>query len=105
MLQLKDNPTLLDLQQYVQEMAEERNFHNDPLSSRCLLLVEEVGELMKSVRKSQGIKIDPASQFGGPDEELADILILLCSVANALHIDLESAFRAKEEKNKKRRWV
>jgi NTP pyrophosphatase (non-canonical NTP hydrolase) len=41
---------------------------------------------------------------GNVDEELADVLIYLCSLANRCGIDLEDAFRKKEEVNKNRQW-
>jgi len=50
------------------------------------------------------MKIDDKSIVGSVDEELADILIYLCSIANRLDIDLERAFRDKEEVNKQRTW-
>ena len=37
-------------------------------------------------------------------EELADVFIYVCSLANMHGIDLEQAFREKEEKNKQRTW-
>lgn len=42
------------------------------------------------------------SKIKNVEEELADILIYICSIANRYNIDLESAFRAKEKVNKKR---
>lgn len=69
------------------------------------MLGEEVGELFKAVRKAEGIKIDPASRVGELGAELADIFIYLCAIANRYDIELEAAFRAKEETNKKRNWV
>jgi NTP pyrophosphatase (non-canonical NTP hydrolase) len=38
------------------------------------------------------------------EEELADIIIYLSSIANRYNINLETAFRNKEEINKKREW-
>jgi NTP pyrophosphatase (non-canonical NTP hydrolase) len=38
-------------------------------------------------------------------DELADVLIFIVAIANRYSIDLESAFRSKEEKNKRRTWV
>jgi NTP pyrophosphatase (non-canonical NTP hydrolase) len=38
-------------------------------------------------------------------DELADVVILLCAVANRYGVDLEAAIRAKEEVNKTRVWV
>lgn len=102
---LKENPTLKDFQKYVEELETERGFKNEDVFQKCLLLGEEVGELFKSVRKRNKItKIDHNSQFGSIDEELADIIILLCTIANRFDIDLEQAFRKKEELNGKRSW-
>ncbi len=102
---LKENPTLSDIQKYVQQMGEERGFQDQTLQSRCLLLTEEIGELMKAIRKREGLKIDASSKIGTVEEELADIMLVLCSVANQVGVDLETAFRAKEEKNKQRVWA
>jgi len=101
---LKNQPTLKDFQEYVEELEKEREFTKDNILQKCLMLGEEIGELFKSVRKSEKIKIDNNSNFGQIDEELADIIIFLCSIANRYNIDLEKAFRAKEEKNKQRIW-
>jgi len=104
MLTLKNQPTLKDFQEYVEELEKEREFTKDNVLQKCLMLGEEIGELFKSVRKSELMKIDNSSNFGQIDEELADIIIFLCSIANRYSIDLEKAFRAKEEKNKQRIW-
>ena len=105
MLQLTENPTLADIQQYVQPLENERGFSRQTVLDKCLLLGEEIGELFKAIRKAEGIKIDQNSRFGTISEELADILIYLCAIANRYEIDLEAAFRDKKETNKKRIWV
>lgn len=101
---LYENPTLADFQNYVTELEKERGFDQQGVKDKCLMLGEEVGELFKAIRKSEGLKIDHNSQFGEIQDELADIFIFLCSVANRCDVDLEAAFRAKEEVNKKRTW-
>jgi NTP pyrophosphatase (non-canonical NTP hydrolase) len=101
---LKENPTLKDFQDYVRHMEEDRGFTEQGLLEKCLMLGEEVGELFKAIRKKEKIKVDHNSKFGSVDEELADILIFLCTIANRFSIDLEKAFRDKEEVNKKRIW-
>jgi NTP pyrophosphatase (non-canonical NTP hydrolase) len=68
------------------------------------MLGEEVGELFKAVRKAEKIKLDHNSKITSVSEELADVLIFLCSIANKFEIDLEKAFREKEEINKTRSW-
>lgn len=96
--------TLQNIQQYVKELEIERGFDHQTIIEKCLLLGEEVGELFKAVRKSENIKIDSTSQKHEVSNELADILIYLCAIANRYEIDLEDAFREKEEINKKRIW-
>lgn len=49
-------------------------------------------------------KIDQKSVVGSVEEELADILIYLCVIANQFDINLEQALRDKEEINKQRTW-
>lgn len=101
---LGNKPTLKEVQEYVQELEKERGFSETSVIQNCLQLGEEIGELFKAVRKSEKLKIDQNSVFTSVEEELADIIIYLCSVANRYNIDLEMAFRNKEEVNKKREW-
>ncbi|MHB8903716.1 MAG: MazG nucleotide pyrophosphohydrolase domain-containing protein [Patescibacteria group bacterium] len=101
---LKDKPTLKEIQEYVKELEKERGFSETSVIQNCLQLGEEIGELFKAVRKSEKLKVDQNSTFTSVEEELADIIIYLCSVANRYNIDLETAFRNKEEINKKREW-
>src|SRR5262249_3691994 len=104
MPELVKDPTLADLQRYVAELEQERGFAEQDVLKKCLLLGEEIGELFKSIRKREGISIDLASKASTADEELADVLIMICSIANRLGVDLEEAFRRKEEVNKRRTW-
>ena len=101
---LKPKPTLADIQTYVIKLEEERGFSDQSVKEKCLLLGEEVGELFKAVRKREGVKVDLNSNFGSIDEELADILIYLCAIANRYDVDLETAFREKEKINHQRVW-
>ena len=66
--------------------------------------LQEIGELFKAIRKQEGVKVDLNSKFGSIDEELADILIYVCAIANRYGIDLETAFREKEKINHQRVW-
>ena len=101
---LKDKPTLGEIQDYVKELEKERGFSEVSVIQNCLQLGEEIGELFKVVRKTEKLKIDQKSTFTSVEEELADIMIFLASIANRYNIDLETAFRNKEEINKKRKW-
>jgi NTP pyrophosphatase (non-canonical NTP hydrolase) len=98
-------PTLADLQNYVRRLEEERGFAAQTTVEKCLLLGEEIGELFKAVRNAEDIAIDAASPVNEVADELADVMIMLIAVANHSGIDLETAFREKEEKNKTRSWT
>jgi len=86
-------------------MEEERGFSNRNVMQQCLLLGEEVGELFKAVRKCQKIRVGTTSITGTVDEELADVLIYLCAIANRLGISIDEALRRKEALNETRTWA
>jgi NTP pyrophosphatase (non-canonical NTP hydrolase) len=105
-LHLKESPSLDDIQRYIADMEQERGFTDVTLLQTYLLLVEEVGELAKSIRKSHtDMRTDAAKSY---DEtaahEIADVLMVLTAIANRLGVDMEQAFREKEERNKQRTW-
>lgn len=106
MPELGPTPRLADLQIYVDKLEGERGFTSDSVAQKCLLLTEEVGELVKALRSTQhGLVMDSARPVcDDPAGELVDILTLLAAIANRLGIDLETAFRRKEELNSGRRW-
>lgn len=104
---LKDKPNLSDFQKYVVELEKERGFEDRDALQICLGLGEEMGELFNAVRKAQKIPVDLQKTDYSKvnlEEEMADVFIFLCSLANHYQIDLEKAFRDKEEENKKRVW-
>lgn len=103
-LSLKKNPTLKDYQDYVALMIKERGFEKETLSELFMLFLEEAGELAKSARKHTDIHIDKNSNKFELTHEASDTLTLLLIICNYLNIDLEKAFREKEEINKKRTW-
>lgn len=104
MLPLKQATALDDLQRYVAEMEDERGFSDRDVVQQCLLLGEEVGELFKAIRKHKKMRIGATSVAGTVDEELADVLIYLCAIANRLGISIDEALRKKEELNETRIW-
>lgn len=102
MAELPATPQLEDFQRYVAAIEVERGFDAQGPIEKCLLLGEETGELFKAVRTQEGLPIETSG--GAVADELADIFIYLCAIANRYDIDLEKAFRAKEERNAKRTW-
>ena len=102
---LADAPSLAAFQRYVAQLEVERGFEHESIVDKCLLMGEEVGELFKAVRKAQGIAIGPNSAVAPIGDELADVFIYLCAIANRAGVDLEAAFRDKERRNHGRVWT
>jgi NTP pyrophosphatase (non-canonical NTP hydrolase) len=78
----REASSLGDLQLYVREMEDERGSATSESSQQCLLLGEEIGELFKAVRKHENMRTGTTSMAGTVDEELADVLIYICAIAN-----------------------
>jgi NTP pyrophosphatase (non-canonical NTP hydrolase) len=97
--------SLPNIQDYVRRMEAERGLDHQDLSSQCLKLGEEVGELYRAVRKLQGNPQDPSGRIADIGDEAVDALILLMSIVNRCDINLEDAFRTKEARNASRIWV
>jgi len=74
---------LRSLQNIMREKYYERD-RDRGLHATFTWLVEEVGELAKAVREGKGV-----------EEEVADVLAWLLSVANLLGVDVEKAVKAK----------
>jgi NTP pyrophosphatase (non-canonical NTP hydrolase) len=102
---LPRDPGLNEIQRYVADMERERGFTDRTVLDQCLLLGEEVGELFKAVRKHEQLPVDVGSIVGTVDEELADILIFLCAIANRYGINLDEALQRKEAHNETRTWA
>jgi NTP pyrophosphatase (non-canonical NTP hydrolase) len=95
---------LTTLQSYIRRMVHIRGFDKETLRDVVLLLIEEVGELAKAVRKRTGLKTDPEADKS-IDIELADCLIYLLDIANLANVDLDAAFRTKELINSRKVWT
>jgi len=96
--------TLGELQRYIEREAKGRGFGNQTALQKCLILGEEVGELFKAVRKEEKMPIGAHSKVGTISEELADVLMYVCTIASFYGVDLEQAFRAKDKVHSKRVW-
>lgn len=94
------------LQAYICAAIEQRGFNNESPQDLMLLMVEEVGELAKALRKLVGLKIDQqkAANYTPVEEEVADVFIYLLDLCNVLKIDLFTALKNKELKNEQRFW-
>lgn len=105
MAYLKDDPTLKELQRYLALVCQERGWTKDSPAEKFVLFIEEVGELAKAMRKAAGLYEERAKARDiSLEEEFADVLSYLLDLANCFQVDLEQAFRMKEEINRSRIW-
>lgn len=104
---LKQSSTLSDIQTYIKKVLQLRGFADQTVKDKLLLLTEEVGELAKAVRKnSSGASVDleKIENYDSVESEIADVLIVLISVANTLNIDVFKSLKQKEQININRKW-
>lgn len=101
---LTKDTTLPDLQKYIHDMIRNRGFENETVSQTLILLVEEMGELAKAIRKEAGMKFSASTKRTELEEEMADVQIVLLVLADKLGIDMREVVAAKEVKNSTRVW-
>lgn len=85
-------------------MNVERGFNTEDPSKKLVMLIEEVGELAKAVRKEAGMKFTDTTKKTELTEELGDVQIVLLGLASMLKVDMLEAVREKEKKNRERKW-
>ena len=104
---LSDESSINEIQSYIKKVMEVRGFNKEKSSDKILLLVEEVGELAKAIRKNEkklGIDKTKEYNYSSIESEIADVFIVLLSICDILNIDLLKVFLDKEEENIKRIW-
>ena len=105
---LKSNSEELnEIQEYIKHATDIRGLGNQRVEQTMLLLLEEVGELAKAVRKEKTnmrIDRDKIANYDTIESEVADVFIVLNSLCNILNINLYAAFYEKEKINIKRTW-
>ncbi|MCF6366637.1 MAG: hypothetical protein L3J35_10595 [Bacteroidales bacterium] len=106
MASIPEKPTLKDLQNHIKKIGEERGWDKNNHLEIFLLLSEEFGELAKAVRNYTGLYTEKLKENNKYEleEEFADVLNYLFDLANCFNIDLEKAFRKKDDANKNRIW-
>lgn len=104
---LSDKSSINEIQSYIKKVMEVRGFNKEKSSDKILLLVEEVGELAKAIRKNErklGIDKTKEYNYSSIESEIADVFIVLLSICDILNMDLLKVFLEKEEENVKRTW-
>jgi len=109
---------LKDFQAWHRELDREKGFPADPFEN-VLGLMDEVGELVRVVRRVRALEAKYLAQAGNREEararaarevmadlreEMADVLAYLLKLANNFGIDLEDAYVEKMEHNWERVW-
>lgn len=103
-MNIPTDDSLKELQKYIWQMNIERGFNTEDPSKKLVMLMEEVGELAKAIRKIAGLKFTDSTKQKDVEEELADVQIVLLGIASMLNIDMFESVTAKEAKNRKRNW-
>ena len=103
-MQLPEDDSLKNLQKYMWHMNHDRGFDTEDPSKKLVMLMEEVGELAKAIRKIAGLKFTDTTKQTNLEEELADVQIVLLGLASMLQVDMFDAVTAKEHKNRDRHW-
>lgn len=102
---LSKKSSVEDLQKYIKDMFEVRNFRTSLLERMCLL-TEEVGELAKEVRKTDNnLLIDVNKEYSSNlENEITDVFICLMGMCELLDMDIVDGVKNKEKINFKREW-
>ena len=104
---LKETDTLRQVQTYIKNVNKIRGFHKQEITKVMLLLLEQVGELAKAIRRNatdMAIDKKKINHYDTVEEEVADVFYMLLCVCNDLDIDLYSCIKEKEAKNINRIW-
>lgn len=85
--QLNRENSVDDIQNYIKQVIHIRGFGQQPIEQKLLLLLEEVGELAKAVRKENTnmcIDKEKIQNYDTVESEVADVFIVLTSICNTL---------------------
>lgn len=89
--------TISSLEKYIAYKISERGFEDETLHERLLLLVEEVGELVKACRRVSGMNTDVKRKIiNETGEEITDVINMVFAVGTKLGLDIENEFMKKE---------
>jgi NTP pyrophosphatase (non-canonical NTP hydrolase) len=89
-------PALAAFQHYYRRVAIQRGYKSESPKDCLLLMVEEVGELAREIRRRDRlVRHGPTSQ-SDESKELADIFLYVVHMANVLDVDLSKVVQEKE---------
>jgi len=105
---INEKSSLTDIQEYIEKAVDMRGFTNQPIQDTMLLLLEEVGELAKAIRKTEtslSVDVDKPQSYSTVENEAADVFFVLAAVCNKFNINLFKALVEKEKANCTRNWA
>lgn len=94
--------TLREAQQLVDRWIKEYGVRYFSELTNMAVLTEEVGELARVMARKYGDQSFKPGEKDNLSEEMADILWVLCCLANQTGVDLTEAFRQSLEKKTRR---
>jgi NTP pyrophosphatase (non-canonical NTP hydrolase) len=89
-------PNTLTFQRYYKRVASQRGYERETAQNCLLLMVEEVGELARAIRKREKLVRHGPPGRSSESQELADVFLYVIHMANILGLDLGSAVHDKE---------
>ncbi len=89
-------PALVAFQHYYRRVAIQRGYKSESPKDCLLLMVEEVGELAREIRRREGLVRHGRSSEPSESKELADIFLYVVHMANVLDVDLSKIVQEKE---------
>lgn len=92
-------PALKAFQEYYRRAAIQRGYSKEGAKECLLLMVEEVGELARALRKREKLVRHGSYDGANESQELADVFLYVVHMANVLGIDLAHVVRDKESLN------
>ncbi|MDD2299486.1 MAG: MazG nucleotide pyrophosphohydrolase domain-containing protein [Candidatus Pacebacteria bacterium] len=94
-----DKVTVSELQKRVTEAEIRKGHIGDDIKTKCFLLMEEVGEMVKAIRILLGMKIHSKTAKHDLEDEIGDVFFLLIAIANRAGIHPAKALISKIEKD------
>jgi len=95
-------PALAAFQHYYRRVAIQRGYKSESPKDCLLLMVEEVGELAREIRRRERLVRHGPSSESSESKELADIFLYVVHMANVLDVDLSKVVQDKELVNLQR---
>jgi NTP pyrophosphatase (non-canonical NTP hydrolase) len=93
---------LIQMQRYYERVARLRGYGDETVQDTMMLLMEEVGELARAIRRQVNLRRDGNPINNDAALELADIQLYVLHLANLLGVDLAKAVFEKEQINDQR---